>query len=203
MTPIIESNKKWIVSFLIFDFLFLGYLAFPERNIDLLLTHHIMKATTILLPLPAWLLSTLLPSNIKEILVFWRIKDPLPGSQAFTIHAPADNRINLDKLEEKIGKFPKCKKEQNALWYKLYRQVRSDISVISSHKSYLLFREICAISAILTFVVPAFLYFSNENCSTILISFFIFAIQYILTSIGAKNSGIRFVRNVLAVYSSQ
>ena len=135
MTPIIESNKKWIVSFLIFDFLFLGYLAFPERNIHLLLTLHLMKATTILLPLPAWLLSTLLPSKIKEILVFWRIKDPLPGSQAFTIHAPADNRINLEKLEEKIGKFPKCKKEQNALWYKLYRQVRSDISVISSHIS--------------------------------------------------------------------
>src|SRR5690606_33891268 len=141
-------NLAWLVATLVLDVLVLLVLAFHTTIADLTPTTvaAVRTSLTILLPIPALILSSLISAEHKAILVFWRLKHPLPGSRAFSVHAPADHRIDLEKLKKHMGVFPVDEREQNATWYGLYKQVASDLSVADSHKNYLLFRDIAAMS---------------------------------------------------------
>jgi len=88
-------------------------------------------------PIISIVLNGLLSSNAKVILVFWRIKYPLPGSRVFSDLAKKDLRINLEKIREKYGYLPKDSIEQNKLWYRIYKLHESKITILDSHKNYL------------------------------------------------------------------
>ena len=136
-------------------------------------------------------------------LIFWRFKFPLPGSRAFSVHAPADHRIDLTKLKKNVGEFPVAPRDQNAKWYSLYKQVDSDPSVADSHKNYLLFRDIAAMSLLLVPVLPVAMHFIGVDAARILISVALFFCQYLIAAFSARTTGIRFVQNVLAVHASR
>jgi hypothetical protein len=102
-----------------------------------------------------------------------------------------------------VGEFPVDPREQNAKWYGLYKQVDSDPSVVDSHKNYLLFRDIAAMSLLLVPVLPVAMYFIGVDTTRILISAAWFLGQYLVTALAARTTGIRFVQNVLAVHASQ
>jgi hypothetical protein len=137
-------NLAWLVATLVLDFLVLLVMAFSTAIDDLTPTRMaiIRAILTALLPVPALIFSSLLSADHKAVLVFWRFKYPLPGSRAFSVHAPVDPRIDLAKLEKNVGKFPVSERDQNSKWYGLYKQVDSELSVVDSHKNYLLFRDI-------------------------------------------------------------
>jgi hypothetical protein len=198
-------NLAWLVATLVLDCLVLLVLAFPTAVDELTLTRlaAIRGSLTALLPIPALIISSLISADAKAVLVFWRIKHPLPGSRAFSVHAPADHRIDLEQLKKHVGEFPVDERDQNAKWYRLYKQVGSDPSVADSHKNYLLFRDIAAMSLILTLAVPATMTFIGVSRAPILICAGWFLCQYFVSAFSAKNTGIRFVQNVLAVHASR
>lgn len=198
-------NLAWIVATLALDGLILLAGIFHSLVDDLTPTRlmWIRGSLTTLLPIPALILSSLIPINAKAVLIFWRVSSPLPGSRAFTLHAPADDRIDLAKLKKNVGAFPTDERDQNTKWYGLYKQVDGDPSVVDSHKNYLLFRDIAAMSLVLAVTTPLVLIFSGVDFGRVLACFALFATQYLLTALSAKNTGIRFVQNVLAVHAHQ
>jgi len=78
-------------------------------------------------------LNELLPPNNKARVVFWRWHDPLLGNRAFTTYAQQDARVDLGALSMQLGALPKSPHEQNALWYKLYRSIADDPSIVEIH----------------------------------------------------------------------
>jgi hypothetical protein len=200
-----RRNLTWLVATLVLDVLVLLVLAFDTIVQELAPTTVAVLRTslTLLLPIPALILSSLLTADHKAILVFWRFKNPLPGSRAFSVHAQADHRVDLVRLREQMGGFPADEREQNAKWYSLYKQVDSDPSVVDSHKNYLLFRDIAAMSLLLVPVLPVAMHFAGVDATRILISAAWFFGQYLVTAFAARSTGIRLVQNVLAVHTSR
>ena len=198
-------NLAWLVATLVLDVLVLLVLAFDSTIQDLTPTGIAAVRTSLagLLPIPALILSSLISADHKARLVFWRFTYPLPGSRAFSVYAPADHRIDVGKLEKHVGEFPVGEREQNAKWYGLYRKVDSDPSVVDSHKNYLLFRDIAAMSLLLVPVLPVVMYVVGVDSPSILISTTWFLGQYLITALAARTAGIRFVQNVLAVHASR
>jgi len=153
-------------------------------------------------PIISIVLNGLLSSNAKVILVFWRIKYPLPGSRVFSDLAKKDLRINLEKIREKYGYLPKDSIEQNKLWYRIYKLHESKITILDSHKNYLLCRDLTGLSAIFLVVFTIFtLIFVGVKMRTFYYVLYLF-IQFLFLSIAAQNYGNRFVCNVLAEESA-
>ncbi|MEX5570336.1 hypothetical protein B1F73_12605 [Pseudomonas syringae] len=198
-------NMAWLVATLILDFLVLLVMTFHTSIEELTPSKlvFIRASLTALLPIPVLLFSSLISANIKAILVFWRITYPLPGSRAFTVHAPADHRIDLARLKKNVGVFPVTERDQNAKWYGLYKKVDSAPSVVDSHKNYLLFRDIAALSLLLTLLVPVVTHFSDVDVARSLACAAFFLGQYLMAALAARTTGIRFVQNVLALHASE
>jgi len=196
-------NLMWLVAALILDVLIILVLVFNSAVDEMPSAKAVLVrfGLATLLPIPLLLLSSLITSNLKAVLIFWRWKFPLPGARAFSVHAPADPRIDLDKLRRNVGAFPVGERDQNSKWYGLYRLVDTDEAVADSHKNYLLFRDIAALSLLLTAVVPFGMYISEMPGVGAVAA--IFSLQYLLAAISARTSGVRLVQNVLAVHASR
>ena len=109
----------------------------------------------ILSPTIAIILNGLLPNAIKEFLVFWKIKDRLPGCRAFSKFAVSDYRIDINNLKKVVGEFPKVPSEQNRVWYKLYSDIQSNDVIRGSHRDFLLTRDLCSMSFVFAvFIIP-------------------------------------------------
>jgi hypothetical protein len=148
-------------------------------------------------PLLLFLLNGLISSNQKAILVFWKLKNPLPGSEAFSKYSKTDSRIDRKKLKEIYGTLPKKPSEQNKLWYKIYRKNSSDIIISESHRAFLLARDLTSLcSLFIVFMGIPVLFICKWPINLYYIVFLI--IQYFIVVIGAQNRGRRFVTNVLA-----
>jgi hypothetical protein len=200
-----RRNMAWLIASGILDILVLLVVAF-HTSIDDLSTPRmtlLRGSLTTLLPVPILLLSYMFSHDQKARLVFWRWTNPLPGSRSFSTYAPADRRIDLDALKKNIGPFPESEAQQNAAWYRLYKQVQSDVAVLESHQNYLLFRDIAAMSLLLVPIVPLVLFFFRCSTSSVLVSAAFFLLQYFATVIAARNNGVRFVQNVLAIHATQ
>lgn len=153
-------------------------------------------------PLVAVFLNDLLPSNAKASIVFWRIKDALPGHRAFSEHAEADPRIDIAALKKKVGEFPQNPRDQNSCWYKLFQKHQSNVIVSDSHKRFLLFRD----SSSLTLLILAIAWIASVLAgapaglqATVVGGL---AVQFLWLAISARNTGIRLVQNVLALEAS-
>lgn len=201
-----SGNFKWLCSLAAGDVLVLLLFFVPEFVGAASLTQltALRAALTIALPVFVLVLASVLSANVKASLVYWRGKRALPGHEAFTRHGPADARIDLAALRKNIGTdLPSAPAEQNSLWYKLYRRVDGEVPVAEAHRSYLLFRDMSAMSALLLLFVPTALYFSGASCASLLIATALLGGQYLATAIAARNSGVRFVTNVLAVHATR
>lgn len=195
------TNLKWMVMLVLLDVAMLLMFVAPELVSESRAA--ILRAAIVpALPILVLLLSALLSHEAKARLVYWKIKNPLPGSQAFTKHAPRDARIDMMALKKNIGQLPTEPREQNARWYTLYRAARVDPAVVDAHRVYLLFRDIAAISVLLLPTASAALWFAGSSVGGVLIAVAFFAVQYLLSAAAARNSGIRFICNVLAIHSA-
>lgn len=157
------------------------------------------KATLgLVLPLVTLILDGFVYADTKAILVYWRLRNPLPGSQAFTKHGPADPRVNMRTLEKTFGPFPEPANEANQLWYRLFKTVEDKPSVSQAHRMSLLTRDLTSISfvlALLGLILGAVL---RVGMWPWLILVSVLTGQYLLLKNVAANNGRRFVATVLA-----
>lgn len=209
MKRIKDSYQKQIIFFISINVIFFGTISIKGIfNIDLfhLTAKEICNPKSIFItlsPIIAVVFSGLLSNKIKEILVFWKIKNRLPGCRAFTILVKEDCRIDIAKLKIKIGRFPKDPAEQNRKWYSLYKSVKGNDIVIGSHKDFLFTRDLCVISFLfILFLIPVAYIFWEILYIKIYYTIFLI-LQYTVTAIAAKNYGNRFVCNVLAIVSQE
>ena len=198
-----SSNLPWLVALVALDILVLAVFVFTDLIASVSLTQltAARAAVTGILPVAVLLLSAVVPQNIKAMLVYWKIKNPLPGSEAFTRYAPADPRIDMAALKKNVGAWRTEPAEQNSLWYKLYKKVGSETAVAEAHKSFLLFRDMAVVSLLLAGVVPLGLWLTNIEHNAGTFSLLLFAVQYVSAALAARHSGVRFVTNVLAEHS--
>jgi hypothetical protein len=149
------------------------------------------------LHLLALIFSYYLPEYMKNSVVYFRAKNPLPGCRAFTDLVHKDPRVDVSSLREEHGELPEDPKEQNRLWYKIYKTKGNKSHIRFSHGKWLLFRDMTSIAL----VFPPFLGIPTAIVgNTPLCWFYILALvaQYLVLAQVARNAGDRFVCNVLA-----
>lgn len=151
------------------------------------------------MPIIIYMLNGFITANVKAVLVFWKLNNPLPACRAFSKYAYQDPRIDLGALEEKYIQLPSLPIEQNQLWYSMLKKHDNNTVVRDSHKVFLLMRDITAIHVILS-VMQVLYIFATDSVSSIY-SVALLAI-YVLLAFSAQNYGKRFVCNVLAIESS-
>ena len=137
------------------------------------------------------------------MLVYWKPLGVLPGCEAFTKYGPRDPRIDMVALKKNVGALPTDSTEQNSKWYKLYKQVPNEPEVQEAHKLFLMYRDMAVLSLPLVALVPLSLNVAGVSNSTLALAAGLFVIQYLLTALSARWSGIRFVCNVLAIHSAR
>lgn len=153
-----------------------------------------------ILPVVALLLANLFPQEWRDRLAHMRWTYALPGHRAFTKHGPADTRIDMAAIEKKCGPLPTEPSEQNRAWYELYKEVGSEASVTQSHGRYLLFRDLAAMSFVLFTFSPTLAFAFDWHLAKS--AALLFAAQTMLCVFTSRNSGIRFVTNVLSLHSA-
>jgi hypothetical protein len=196
------ANMKWLAGLAAFDIAVVLFFVAPDL-IDASMLALLRAGSATALPVLVLLFTGLLSHEAKARLVFWKIVNPLPGSAAFTKHAPADARIDMKALAKNVGALPTEPGEQNKRWYKLYRQVDSDAAVTEAHKLYLMYRDMAAMSLLLIPLMPTALWYAGAAPANRRVAGGLFAPQYVLCAINARHSGARFVCNVLAVHSTK
>lgn len=149
-------------------------------------------------PIIILVVSGVLSPDIKAIIVYWRLHHALPGHRAFSLHSKKDTRINHTALEMRLGAFPTDPTDQNRLWYRLYKENSEKTTVIVSHRSFLLARDIAGASALATIILPLSLLLFTKNQWNSVGLLLILAMHYLVFVLVAQNHGIRFVCNVLA-----
>jgi hypothetical protein len=195
------ANIKWLVMLAVLDAALVFLFIAPEL-VDAGTLAALRASTSALLPVVVLLLTGLLSHDAKARLVYWKNANPLPGSQAFTKHAPADGRIDMTALAKNVGDLPTKPGEQNSKWYKLCRLVSEDPAVVHAHKLYLMYRDMATMSLLLMGLVPAALWYAGAPARSRWIAGGLFALQYLVCAIGARHSGTRFVCNVLAIHAT-
>lgn len=152
----------------------------------------------------AGLVSWVVPRNVKETLVFWRVGPRrMPSSRAFSQIANADPRIDVKQLRERIGEFPVSPSEQSSRWYSIYRKHVKEPAVEDANRAYLLYRDmtslvpIVAITAVTVALLVALPAHPNWTATTFLV------LEFLMTALAARNAGTRLVANVLAIESSE
>lgn len=157
--------------------------------------------STVVIPVGVLLLVNALPHKVKCMLVYWKPYGWLPGCEVFSRYAPDDVRIDMAALTKNVGTLPTDAGAQNARWYQLYKLVENQTEILEVHRSFLMYRDMAVLSLPIIGLAPLYLHFAGASAKTQWISAGIFVIQFVLTAVSARWSGIRFVCNVLAIHS--
>lgn len=196
-------NMKWLVLLAAGDLLVVLLFLVPEVVIGATISQvgigRILAA--MVMPVLVLLVVNVLPHDVKSMLVYWKPRGVLPGCEAFSKYGPGDGRIDMAALKKNVGALPTDSAEQNAKWYRLYKQVANEPEVAEAHKLFLMYRDMAVLSLPLILLVPLAIYFASATSGALWLAAGVFATQYLLTALSARWSGIRFVCNVLAVHS--
>ena len=134
----------------------------------------------------------------KARLVFWRWANPLPGSRAFTEYAGTDPRINENVLLTLHNPLPTAPKQQNALWYKWYREYSEEASIRQVHREYLFSRDYTCLSFILLIGLTPVAFWQLSSIGVVTAYTIVLLLQYVVVRSAARNHGERLVTSVLA-----
>lgn len=144
-----------------------------------------------------------LSAQAKSRVVFLRWRDPLPGCRAFTHLAVSDPRVDVHALERVVGPLPTEPREQDALWYRLYKTVEDEPAVVQVHRAYLFARDSTCLSLMILAVLGTagaiqIGEFPEKAAYVVML-----ALQFGLSGQAARNNGHRFVTTVLAIKASR
>jgi hypothetical protein len=138
-------------------------------------------------------------AETKARIIFWRWRNPLPGSRAFSKYGPRDSRVDMNRLRSIVGTLPVEPEEQNRVWYQqLYKKVKDELSVVQAHKRYLFYRDYAAISFLLAIVLPIICLWQHTPTPSVTIYTAIMVVQFLVICNAGRTSGIRFVTTVMA-----
>lgn len=198
-------NMKWLVLLAAADVLIVLLFVAPDLLNGVTLTQIGIGRvlTTTVMPVVVLLIVNVLPHDVKSMLVYWKPLGVLPGCEAFTKYGPRDRRIDMASLRKNVGALPTESIEQNSKWYKLYKQAPNEPEVQEAHKLFLMYRDMAVLSLPLVALVPLSLNVAGASNSTLALAAGLFVVQYLLTALSARWSGIRFVCNVLAIHSAR
>lgn len=198
-------NMKWLVLLAAADVLIVLLFVAPEVLSGTTLTQVVIGRvlTTAVIPVVVLLIVNVLPHDVKSMLVYWKSLGVLPGCESFTKYGPSDRRIDMTVLKKNIGVLPTDPSEQNATWYKLYKLVTNEPEVAEAHKLFLMYRDMAVMSLPLIVLVPLSLHLVGATNLATWMATGLFVVQYLLTALSARWSGIRFVCNVLAAHSTK
>ena len=145
----------------------------------------------------------LLPARLRDRLIHWRWRHPLPGSRAFTKFGPVDVRVDMARLERRYGPLPTERGAQDRLFYKIYRAHADELGVLDAHKSYLASRDIGFINLILFVLLPAFAWWATGNPGRVAAYAASLFASYVVMALAAQIYAGRLVENVLATASNE
>jgi hypothetical protein len=203
-----DTNRVCITAIVLVNFLIL-YAVGQGNAISIGGLKALFTESTNLLPVTLALIAAtiangLLSPDTKARLVFLRWKHALPGHRAFTEYAPRDPRIDMVPLKKECGgKLPEDPVEQNKIWYRIYKTVENNPSVLQAHRDFLLTRDYAGLAAlfVVTFGAAALLQASLSRATLIYCIFLV--IQFIAARMAASTYGKRFVTTVLAERSAK
>jgi hypothetical protein len=152
-------------------------------------------------PLIALILTGILSSDNKARLVFLRFRYALPGHRAFSQLAPGDSRIDMKKLRLIVSPWPSTPVAENRTWYAIYKKHADSTTVLHSHQSFLLSRDLAVISFLFSLAGPWGLVIVQRALVWPLLYAFVMFGHYVVLMIVARNHGHRFVCNVLAEHT--
>jgi len=201
-----DQNKPALLAIVVANFV----LYFAAVQSDALFAgnwYELLKESTTAIPAGIGLVlvgvaNALVPATWKARIVFLRWRNPLPGCQAFSRYAHRDDRIDVTALEREVGAFPTDPREQNALWYKLYKSVDDDPSVKQVHREYLFTRDYATLALMMLLVLGVLGIVQIPSWGTALVYCGLLVAQLILVRQAALNHGRRFVCTVLAIRSA-
>jgi hypothetical protein len=164
-------------------------------------------------PLISLVLSSAFAKNLKEMLVFWKLQDILPGHRAFSriIHDIEPNVLELDLLTNmlkdgiiKKDDLPVDPAEQNAVWYKIYLVLKreEDKDIISKSKNYIRLRDSATVGFMFFFFGTIGLVLTHTSVKWIPVYSVVCLILYVLLARGARNMAINLVHAVLYKYAA-
>ena len=164
------------------------------------LAHQIDKALPAALGLALiGVINGLLSADMKSRIVFLRWRHPLPGCQAFTRYMQTDARIDVAALQREHGPLPIDPREQNALWYRMYKSVEAEPAVSQVHRAYLFARDYTGLALMMFVVLGAAGWVQIPSTAAALVYAAALLLQFILAGQAARNHGRRFVTTVLAL----
>jgi hypothetical protein len=135
----------------------------------------------------------LVSGEAKSRLVFWRWKNPLPGSRAYTVYAKDDPRFTDADVcrEHGVSEAEKSDpKKQNAHWYgKVFYPMQDKPAVQQANHNYLFTRDYTAISFIMLITLSVAGFFIITSISTWLFYSVGLIAQYLLVRRAARNYG--------------
>tara|TARA_R110002110_G_scaffold415618_2_gene652493 strand:+ start:336 stop:929 length:594 start_codon:yes stop_codon:yes gene_type:complete len=144
----------------------------------------------------------LVPANLRDRLVHWRWKNPLPGTKAFSKIGPADFRVSMVMIEREHGTSPSEPGAQNSLFYKIYMKHSDALPVLDAHKSYLAARDICIINLLMFLILPWLAYWATSDIVRVVIYSASLFGAYGLLAWAAQVYSQRLVENSLAAESA-
>ena len=203
-----QKHQPYIITFIAVNAVALGLLFVGRQRVSDLITSFtrgdwsfigklvaVPAVITLLTSAVGWAFS----KRIKELLVFWKLRNCLPSSAAFTQVGKSDPRIDLEQISHKYGNLPTEPAAQTALWYRIYRLHESQPSVEDAHGAFLRFRELSAFSVVVLLIgFAGAAIFARHNREVW--SFLpVFLLEYLVMMFAARNAARHFVTNVLAL----
>jgi hypothetical protein len=148
----------------------------------------------------ATVVNGLLSEQAKARVVFLRWRFPLPGHRAFSEHAQSDPRISLASLKSLCGpEWPTDPRDQNRIWYRMYKTVENEPAVRQVHRDFLLLRDYAGMSALFLLIYGAAGLYAIPSWKVGVCYAVLLASQFSVVRYSASNYGISFVKTVLAV----
>ena len=198
-----EGNRIYVGLIIVVNSLLL-YAVAQESTISVSGLKALLTESTNLLPVGFALIVTtvangLLSAETKARLVFLRLKHALPGHRAFSKYAASDPRVDIGNLKKICGnQFPEDPVEQNRTWYRLYKTVEGNPSVLQVQRDFLLMRDYVGLAALFVVVFGAVALIEVPSWRVSLTYCLFLAAQLVLVRQAASTYGIRFVTTVLA-----
>jgi hypothetical protein len=194
-----STNLKWLWAVAVLDATILLALSYPDFKF-----HDAREWKLALLPAAPVLVllgTSLISSDAKASMVFGRFNHAYPGHRAFSLIAPREPRFSMDDLQRNVGALPVSPKQQNALWYRLYKKVEGDVTVSEPHRHYLLLRDLSVMTLALIPVALMGALISGASLERIGMMLATLLAQCVASLIGARHFGIRMVANVLTLHA--
>ena len=139
------------------------------------------------------ILNNSIDPRFKNIVVFWRLNNPLPGCRAFSVYLDELERVSPKKVIEEHGPFPDDPIEQNEVWYRLYQKVKNEPEIYTAQLKYLLARDMATLCLIFLVLFPFYCFVVGTGWRVALNILGMELLVYLGFMVAARTSSVSFV----------